>query len=66
MTVLNVLVNHCFGDCQVVTCRYVFDDLCTCNIPFFLRVLIDYCSAEGVRAPYIATDVTASVLHYDQ
>jgi hypothetical protein len=64
--VLNDLVYHCFGDCQVITCRYVFDDLCACDIPFFLRVMIDNYSAEGVRFPYIATDVTASELHYDQ
>jgi hypothetical protein len=39
---------------------------CACDIPFFLAVMIDYCSAGGVRAPYIAMDVTASEFHYDQ
>jgi hypothetical protein len=64
--VLNDLVCYCFGDCQVVTCRYVFDDLCACDIPFFPKVMIDYCLAEGVRSPYIAMDVAASDLHCDQ
>ena len=63
---LNDLVYHCFGDCQVVTCRYVFDDLCACDIPSFRRDMIDSCSAEGVGSPYIAADVTAWELHYDQ
>jgi len=63
---LDDLVCHCFGDCQVVTCRCVFDDLCACDVPFFLRVMTDYCSSEGVRSSYIATDVTASELRYDQ
>ena len=62
----NDLVYHCFGDCEVMTCRYLFDDLCSCDIPFFLTVIIDYCSAEGVRALYIVMDMTASELNYDQ
>jgi len=49
-----------------VTCRYVFDDLCACDIPFLLRVVIDYYSTEDVRSPYIDTDVTASELLFDQ
>lgn len=63
---MNDLVYHIFGDCEVMTCSYLFDDLCSCDIPLFLTVIIDYCSAKVVRAPYIVIDMIASELHYDQ